>query len=63
MIISDKNFEKSISPNLPLIKINVVDTGDGIPEVAKKKLFQIFGSFDNEKGVNKFGIGLGLTIC
>lgn len=39
------------------------DSGVGIPEELIPKLFKIYGTFDHNKGSNKNGVGLGLTIC
>jgi anti-sigma regulatory factor (Ser/Thr protein kinase) len=43
-------------------KISVEDTGVGIPKEVQPKLFTMFGTFDHNKGMNRHGIGLGLTI-
>ena len=43
--------------------ISVVDSGIGIKEKNKNKLFKLFGSIrDQKKKVNTQGIGLGLLI-
>lgn len=45
------------------IRISVTDTGIGIREEDKEKLFKMFGSIkDEEKKLNLKGIGLGLVI-
>jgi len=47
------------------LEISVQDTGIGIKEEDKGKLFQIFGKLENEQegtAVNHQGVGLGLTI-
>ncbi|CAD8052968.1 unnamed protein product [Paramecium sonneborni] len=47
-----------------VITISVSDTGVGIPDKIKPKLFQMYGTFDfTSNGSNKHGIGLGLFIC
>ncbi|CAD8060936.1 unnamed protein product [Paramecium sonneborni] len=47
-----------------IITISVQDTGVGIPDDIKPKLFQMYGTFDfTSNGSNKNGIGLGLFIC
>lgn len=38
------------------------DTGIGISDEDKQKLFKLFGYVSNIKGVNTQGIGLGLVI-
>jgi len=42
--------------------ITVTDTGMGIQEEDKGKLFQMFGKLRDGESVNKNGVGLGLTI-
>jgi len=45
------------------IRISVTDTGVGIRDQDKEKLFKMFGSIkDEEKKLNLKGIGLGLVI-
>ena len=48
------------------IEMSVEDTGLGIKEEDKEKLFKMFGKLEDERGggtiVNKQGVGLGLTI-
>ena len=43
--------------------IKVVDTGLGIKDEDKPKLFKLFGFLTNTQEVNCDGIGLGLYIC
>lgn len=38
------------------------DTGVGIPKHVQPKLFTMYGTFDHNRGLNRHGIGLGLTI-
>jgi signal transduction histidine kinase len=45
------------------LEIFVKDTGQGISEVDKDKLFKLFGKLKQKNGINKNGIGLGLHIC
>jgi len=45
------------------IKISVSDTGIGIKEDQKKKLFKVYGKFEETQDVSRNGAGLGLTIC
>jgi signal transduction histidine kinase len=40
----------------------VRDTGIGIKEEEKGKLFQFFGQAASKKSINRSGMGLGLTI-
>ncbi len=46
-----------------LIDISVRDTGCGIPEEIKSNLFKMFATYDHNKGSNRHGVGLGLTIA
>lgn len=46
-----------------VITITVTDTGVGIPDNVKPKLFKMFGTFDFKNGMNRNGIGLGLHFC
>ena len=41
----------------------VKDTGVGIKDVDKPKLFKLFGFLTNTQEINADGIGLGLYIC
>mmetsp|Transcript_17334 Transcript_17334/g.15250 ORF Transcript_17334/g.15250 Transcript_17334/m.15250 type:complete len:174 (+) Transcript_17334:805-1326(+) len=45
------------------IKLFVQDTGTGIKQEDKKRLFSVFGKLEETESINKQGIGLGLTIC
>jgi len=44
------------------IQISVIDTGVGIAEEDRDRLFNIYGRLEDREAVNKYGIGLGLTI-
>ena len=44
------------------LKIDVHDTGLGIREEDRDKMFKLFGQVKNDKGLNQNGIGLGLVI-
>ena len=57
----DVDFELR-DPNEILLKINVKDTGMGIREEDRKKLFTDFQRFDTKKNKNIEGTGLGLAI-
>ncbi|KAL4455117.1 hypothetical protein ABPG74_006499 [Tetrahymena malaccensis] len=52
----------TIGENSNLISISVQDTGIGMSEEIKAKLFQQYSTF-NQEGLNKNGIGLGLNNC
>ena len=44
------------------LKIDVSDTGIGIPEDSKDRMFKLFGFLKDTKQLNTKGIGLGLVI-
>lgn len=46
-----------------LVKIQVTDTGVGMPESVMNRLFNQYATFDHNNGSNKHGVGLGLVIC
>jgi len=54
--ISKTNFRN-------VVKFEIKDTGIGIKPEILPQLFKPFATFDTEKGLNKYGIGLGLNIC
>eukprot|EP00347_Sterkiella_histriomuscorum_P021176 403334959 len=45
------------------IVFSVQDTGIGIKEEDRQKLFTMFGKLESSRTVNTSGIGIGLTIC
>jgi signal transduction histidine kinase len=45
------------------LRITVKDTGVGIKDEDKSKLFKLFGFLDETQNVNTSGIGLGLVIA
>lgn len=45
------------------VQIFVQDSGYGISQEDKGKLFKLFGKLSQKNGLNKHGIGLGLHIC
>lgn len=46
-----------------LLKVAVIDTGRGIAESEKVRLFKAFGKLPRTGDVNEEGLGLGLSIC
>ena len=44
------------------LKIGIIDTGLGIKEEDKSKLFKLFGFVQDANNMNTNGIGLGLVI-
>ena len=45
------------------LQFSVIDTGIGIQEKDQEKLFKMYGKLEDKEGVNKNGVGLGLTIA
>jgi signal transduction histidine kinase len=45
------------------LKIEVEDTGIGIPKESQDKMFKLFGFLQDSKQLNTNGIGLGLVIA
>jgi signal transduction histidine kinase len=45
------------------VYVEVTDTGEGIKQENKGKLFKLFTTFENKVEKNINGIGLGLCIC
>jgi K+-sensing histidine kinase KdpD len=43
--------------------VRVSDTGIGIKEEDRSKIFQMFGKLEATASINTTGIGLGLSIC
>ena len=46
-----------------MLIVTVKDTGIGIKEEDRSKLFTLFGKLDSTAHINTSGIGLGLSIC
>jgi len=55
--ITVKVAEKSKQSNY--LDVSVIDTGIGIREEDKGKLFKMYGKLEDEESVNKNGVGLG----
>jgi len=51
------------SINQDYLLFSVIDTGIGIKDEDKDKLFKMYGKLEDKEGVNKNGVGLGLTIA
>ena len=50
-------------PGRVLVRFSVRDTGIGIPDGAKARLFEMFSQVDPSSGRSRGGTGLGLAIC
>lgn len=46
-----------------MLEVKIKDTGIGISEEDKPKLFKMFGKLQKSSTMNTTGIGLGLNIC
>ena len=46
-----------------MLKITVKDTGIGIKQNDRSKLFNLFGKLEATAKINTSGVGLGLSIC
>lgn len=46
-----------------MVEVHIADDGDGVPDEAKKKLFDMFYTADNQRGDARRGMGLGLSLC
>ena len=46
-----------------LLHVSVRDTGQGIPDSELSNLFTRFGVLRDSKGLNRSGLGIGLTVC
>jgi signal transduction histidine kinase len=53
----------SYCQNTEFLKITVKDTGIGIRQQDREKLFKLFGKLESTATMNSTGIGLGLNIC
>lgn len=53
----------SVGVKNKLVRVNVKDSGKGIPEDFKDKIFQKFAQADSSDSRKKGGTGLGLSIC
>ena len=51
--LDDQNF----------IEINIIDTGKGIKDEDKSKIFKLFGFTNSSESSNTSGIGLGTTLA
>jgi two-component system sensor histidine kinase KdpD len=45
------------------VRVMIADDGPGIPDEAKKRLFEMFYTADNVRGDGRRGLGLGLSLC
>ena len=45
------------------VRVEIADTGPGIPQEAQGRLFQMFYTAGNDRGDGRRGLGLGLALC
>jgi signal transduction histidine kinase len=53
----------SAIPAGDLIRVAIDDTGPGIPEQYRQRIFEKFGQVDERQAGHKHSTGLGLTFC
>lgn len=46
-----------------MVRIQIADDGPGISDDAKKHVFEMFYTADNDRGDGRRGLGLGLSLC
>ena len=46
-----------------MVRVEIADTGPGIPEQARAKLFDMFFTAGSAGGYTRRGLGLGLALC
>jgi len=51
------------TPTGPHLRVEVQDTGIGIPEAARERIFQLFTQVDGSYARRHGGLGLGLSVC
>ncbi|MBN2519698.1 MAG: response regulator, partial [Bacteroidales bacterium] len=61
-IEEDKNIELLNRTSSKFLEIKIIDTGIGIPEEKKEKIFQRFFQDDNQEGYINKGSGIGLSL-
>jgi signal transduction histidine kinase len=53
----------AMAPDPTRVRVTVTDTGPGIPEEYRDKIFEKFGQVESRKNHQKHSTGLGLTFC
>ena len=62
--VFDETAQEAQRQDTVTIKVSVEDSGLGIKDEDKGKLFKMFGKLKQDSvDINPHGIGLGLTIC
>ena len=51
------------SEGIPSLQITVRDTGIGIKQEDRDKIFQMLGKLEDTASINTSGVGLGLSTC
>ncbi|NCO34372.1 MAG: hybrid sensor histidine kinase/response regulator [Armatimonadetes bacterium] len=57
------NYPAPRLPNCPALLFSVSDTGEGIPEECRDRIFEKFGQVETRESGRKLSTGLGLTFC
>ncbi|CAD8081299.1 unnamed protein product [Paramecium sonneborni] len=61
--LSGRSVKTITGQNRMIYTITIADTGCGISELIKPKLFNMFATFPSQKVQNKCGTGIGLMVC
>lgn len=57
------NIKISANKRGKMIVVEISDNGDGINDLAKEKLFDMFFTINDKHGDGRRGLGLGLSLC
>ncbi|CAD8087096.1 unnamed protein product [Paramecium sonneborni] len=61
--LSGRSVKSVSGSNRMIYTISITDTGCGISELIKPKLFNMFATFSSKEVQNKCGTGIGLMVC
>ncbi|CAD8062279.1 unnamed protein product [Paramecium primaurelia] len=61
--LSGKSFQSQSGQNRMVYTISIQDTGCGISDLIKPKLFNMYATFPSKDVQNKSGTGIGLMVC
>lgn len=60
---ANSRVEVTCSENEGEVKLSVLDSGTGVPDEFKEKIFDLFQQAENQEVDKRGGTGLGLSIC